>query len=73
MGKGGRPRKLQAPTPPKPEMKQIGGTQVKGLLPPERRKNRIGRQLPPASSPDPTKKPTVGQPAAEVDQCFQVA
>ena len=64
MGKGGRPRKPQAPTPPKPEMKQIGGTQVKGLLPPERRKNKIGRQLPPASSPDPTKKPTVGQPAA---------
>ena len=64
MGKGGRPRKPQAPTPPKPAMKQIGGTQVKGLLPPERRKNKIGRQLPPASSPDPTKKPTVGQPAA---------
>lgn len=63
-GQGGRPRKPQEPTPPKPAMKQLGGTQVKGLLPPERRKNRIGRQLPPASSPDPTKKPTVGQPAA---------
>lgn len=63
-GQGGRPAKLKAPTPPKPAMKQIGGTQTKGLLSPEGRQSATRRQLPPASSPNPTKKPTIGQPAA---------
>ena len=45
-------------------MKQIGGTQTKGLLSPEGRQSATRRQLPPASSPNPTKKPTIGQPAA---------
>jgi len=63
-GQGGRPAKPKAPTPPKPAMKQIGGTKTKGLLPPEGRQSATRRQLPPASSPDPTKKPTIGKPAA---------
>lgn len=63
-GQGGRPAKVKAPTPPKPAMKQIGGTKTKGLLPPEGKQSATRRQLPPASSPDPTKKPTIGQPAA---------
>ena len=63
-GQGGRPAKPKAPTPPKPAMKQIGGTQTKGLLSPEGRQSATRRQLPPASSPNPTKKPTIGQPAA---------
>lgn len=62
-GQGGRPAKPKAPTPPKPEMKQIGGTQTKGLLSPEGRQSATRRQLPPASSPD-NVKVTVGQPAA---------
>lgn len=63
-GQGGRPAKPKAPTPPKPAMKKIGGTQTKGLLSPEGRQSATRRQLPPASSPNPTKKPTIGQPAA---------
>ena len=63
-GQGGRPAKPKAPTPPKPAMKKIGGTQTKGLLSPEGKQSATRRQLPPASSPNPTKKPTIGQPAA---------
>lgn len=62
-GQGGRPAKPKAPTPPKPAMKKIGGTQTKGLLSPEGRQSATRRQLPPASSPDKVKV-TVGQPAA---------
>jgi len=60
MGQPGRPRNPQQEPQSPAVQKALAGTQVKGLLPPESRRNAMGRRLPPATDSGVTR---VGQPA----------